>query len=260
MKYYVVSDVHGFFRELVASLTEKGFFDDKEPHKLIICGDLFDRGKEVLEMQDFVVKLLEKDEVILIRGNHEDLVLEFVENIEHWMTPKITFTHHCKNGTVDTVLSLTDMTLNEAYKEPRKCAARALETPLFKKIIPAMRDFFETENYIFVHGWIPCYAIGRGDGAMNYFYRKEWRELGKPEWDKARWFNGMDAVRTGVREFGKTIVCGHWHASYGHAFFERRGSESGKNEDSSPYYADGIIAIDAATARTGRVNCIVIED
>lgn len=46
MKYYVVADVHGFFDELKFALTEKGFFTDTEQHKLIVCGDLFDRGKQ----------------------------------------------------------------------------------------------------------------------------------------------------------------------------------------------------------------------
>ncbi|MBQ8726493.1 MAG: metallophosphoesterase [Clostridia bacterium] len=47
MKYYVVSDVHGFYDELIFALTEKGFFDEKSPHKLIICGDLLDRGEKL---------------------------------------------------------------------------------------------------------------------------------------------------------------------------------------------------------------------
>ena len=76
MKYYVVADVHGFFDELKLALTEKGFFTDTEPHKLIVCGDLFDRGKQATELQEFILDLLAKDEVILIRGNHEDLMLE----------------------------------------------------------------------------------------------------------------------------------------------------------------------------------------
>jgi len=41
MKYYVTADVHGFFSELKDALDEAGFFEDKEPHKLIICGDIF---------------------------------------------------------------------------------------------------------------------------------------------------------------------------------------------------------------------------
>lgn len=53
MKYYVVADVHGFFDELKFALTEEGFFTDTEPHKLIVCGDLFDRGKQAAELQEF---------------------------------------------------------------------------------------------------------------------------------------------------------------------------------------------------------------
>lgn len=78
MRYYVVSDVHGFFSEMKAALDEKGFFEDKEPHKLVVCGDLFDRGTEALQLQEFILDLISKDEVILIRGNHEDLLMELL--------------------------------------------------------------------------------------------------------------------------------------------------------------------------------------
>ena len=50
MKYYVVSDVHGFYTELQEALKEKGFFEDTVEHKLISCGDLFDRGREALKL------------------------------------------------------------------------------------------------------------------------------------------------------------------------------------------------------------------
>ena len=60
------------------ALTEKGFFTDTEQHKLIVCGDLFDRGKQAAELQEFIIDLLAKDEVILIRGNHEDLMLSLI--------------------------------------------------------------------------------------------------------------------------------------------------------------------------------------
>ncbi len=52
----------------------------------------------------------------------------------------------------------------------------------------------------------------------------------------------------------------HWHASLGHAKYECRGSEHGEDADYSPYYGDGIIAMDACTARSRRVNVMVIED
>ena len=69
MKYYVTSDIHGFYSELSQSLSEAGFFTDEEPHKLIVLGDLFDRGQEARFLQQFILELMEKDEVILIRGH-----------------------------------------------------------------------------------------------------------------------------------------------------------------------------------------------
>ena len=63
----------------------------------------------------------------------------------------------------------------------------------------------------------------------------------------------------GVREAGKTVVCGHWNCSWGHAHVDGVCSERGKDAITTPFYADGIIAIDACTARWGKVNCIKIE-
>ncbi|MBO4554651.1 MAG: hypothetical protein J5713_02605 [Clostridia bacterium] len=55
-------------------------------------------------------------------------------------------------------------------------------------------------------------------------------------------------------------MCGHYHASYGHANIEHKGSEFGEDADFEPFEADGILAIDACTALSHKVNCIVIED
>ena len=42
--------------------------------------------------------------------------------------------------------------------------------------------------------------------------------------------------------------------------YEHKGIEFGEDADFSPYYGPGIIAIDACTAFSGKVNCLVIED
>ena len=75
MRYYVTADVHGYFTELKTALTTQGFFEYQGPHKLIVCGDLYDRGTEALQLQAFILELMDKDQVILIRGNHEDLTI-----------------------------------------------------------------------------------------------------------------------------------------------------------------------------------------
>ena len=123
-----------------------------------------------------------------------------------------------------------------------------------------MRDYYETKKYIFVHGWIPCKAYGEYSRPSQFLYRMDWRDADKQDWEAARWYNGMLAASQFASEPNKTIVCGHWHCSYGHAALEGKGKEWGDDADYSPYYGEGIIAIDASTANSGKVNCIVLED
>ena len=58
MKYYVVSDVHSHFSLMKKALEEAGFFEETEPHKLVVCGDLLDRGTEAKEMIAFMTQHL----------------------------------------------------------------------------------------------------------------------------------------------------------------------------------------------------------
>ena len=59
MKYYVTADTHGFYSVLRKALEKAGYFDDRGERKLIILGDLFDRGTEAKEMQDFILQQME---------------------------------------------------------------------------------------------------------------------------------------------------------------------------------------------------------
>ena len=230
MKYYITADVHGFYTEFHKALDEAGYFNDPEPHKLIILGDLFDRGQEAVEMKRFILSLLDQDAMILVRGDHEDLFEEMI-TIDEGLPVR----HHKSNGTYGTALQLT----NTAY---------------YRQIIPAMVDYYETAHYVFVHGWIPCIQEHNG----SYSHRSDWREATPEEWHRARWINGMDAAQAYTEE--KTILCGHWHCSYGHARYENKGSEFGPDADFSPYYGPGVIALDACTAYSRKINILTLED
>ena len=135
----------------------------------------------------------------------------------------------------------------------RQFAAAARETPYYRQIIPATLDFFETEHYIFAHGWIPCDQTWDG-----LSYRADWREAGPQAWREARWINGMDAAQYCHED--KTILCGHWHCSYGHAVYDHKGSEFGPDADFGPYYGPGVIALDACTAFSRKINILTLED
>ena len=102
MKYYVAADVHGFYTEFHKALDAVGYFTDPEPHKLIILGDLFDRGQEALKMLEFILQIMAQDAVILVRGNHEDLDEEMI-TIDEGLPVR----HHKSNGTYGTALQLT---------------------------------------------------------------------------------------------------------------------------------------------------------
>ncbi len=123
-----------------------------------------------------------------------------------------------------------------------------------------MLDYYETSHYIFVHGWIPCTVKGGLFDPVEYIYNSNWRDADKVVWNQARWQNGMQAAHNHVVEPGKKIVCGHWHCSFGHAHYENKGGEFENDPDFSPYYGEGIIALDACTAFSKKVNCIVIDD
>ena len=257
MKYYVTADVHGYYNELYTALNEKGFFEDKEPHKLIICGDIYDRGKEALLLQEFILELMSKDEVILVKGNHEDLALELLHN---WNIGSYREYHHYSNGTIDTVCQLTGFNIEDLDYGFEKVGRAFFENPYIQKIIPCMVDYFETEHYIFVHGWIPCIKMNLGNGVTDYVVIENWRNACKKNWDDARWINGMEAAYCGVIEKEKMIVCGHWHCSFGHSHYENDGGEFDNNPNFTPYYGEGIIALDACTPVSKKVNCIIIED
>ena len=251
MRYYVIADMHGFLTLTKAALDRAGYFSDPDPHKLVILGDSFDRGKEAVAMQSFICSLLDKDAVILIRGNHEDLFCELATD-DHGLA----YSHHVSNGTYDTALQLTGYDMAMAPIRHYDFAEAMQRTPYFQRIIPASRDYYETEHYIFVHGWIPCFAEKGG----WYSSIDSWRDADDILWEKARWCNGMAAAAQGVTEEGKTILCGHWHASYAHSRFEHKGPEFGPGAVFTPYYGKGIIALDAATGVSGIVNCVVVED
>lgn len=265
-KFFVFSDVHSFYTELQTALDEAGYDPLNEDHWLISCGDNFDRGDETLAMFRFLMK---SPRLILVKGNHEDL-------LEDMCMRGYPYTNDKQNHTVDTVRAFDpkmpiDVACDTAYHTLR---------PLMRQ----MRNYFETENYVFVHGWIPipCQTknmicnVAIPSACHGDCPNSEWRDAPYSEWEAARWKNGMDMARNGFIIPDKTIVCGHWHCSYGHYMVAK--DEAKKNGDNeffcnapeyymfgeeanfSPFYDEGIIAIDACTAYTKKVNVIVIED
>lgn len=45
-----MSDIHSYYNEMIDALNKASFDKDNENHILVVCGDLFDRGKQTLEI------------------------------------------------------------------------------------------------------------------------------------------------------------------------------------------------------------------
>lgn len=268
MKYYVVSDVHGYLTPLKRALNEKGFFEEKEPHKLIICGDLLDRGGESKELIDFVLQLINEDKVILIKGNHEDLFEILMEDLKSNENSLLRIamgeSYHIKNGTWQTALELTGLTNERALATPILASNLMKNSVYYKKIIKNMVDYYETENYIFTHGYIPCKSdIGNNGYATfkKFSFNKNWRDESKENWEYARWYNGIEFVcEKNLGVYDKTVVCGHWETSYGHRLKNPNMNIQELKRKYEPFQDKGIIALDSTTIESGIVNCIIIED
>ena len=262
MKLYVVADPHGYCTEMKKALERAGYFEEKEACKLIVCGEILDRGKEAAELVEFLLAEKAAGRLIYILGNHEELFTQCLQQMSHGGIFEIAsgMSHHYTNGTWDTMLQLSGMTEREALEVGNEIVRRILRSPFYRELLPFAVDYYETAHYVFCHGWIPTRMEGYPP-RVAYRYNLDWRTAPPEDWRRARWLNGMElACKKHVTEPNKTIVCGHWHASYGHAVIDKKGTEWGDGADFTPFYGEGVLALDACTAASGFVNCVVLDD
>ena len=277
--YFVCSDIHGFYKSFTACLLEAGFSVENDEHILIVLGDIFDRGKEPWKIYKFLTSL-PKERLVLVKGNHEYLLLELIER-------KFPFSNDISNGTYQTLISL--------HKDP-KIVQRAFikeninimdknvlfersfnllkkeETKLYdnKKINEiaswlnsgAWQNYYELGKYIFVHSFIPL-----KDG--EYF--SSWRECKDPIlWEDATWHCPfklfLDGKFNEEIKKGKVLVCGHWHTSdfYNNLLYKDKPLERLDIKKDNPIFKSdlypNLIALDTCTALTKKVNVLVLKE
>ncbi len=88
--HYVIGDVHGCYDELMA-LLDKIEQQDSEA-KIIFIGDLIDRGPKVWDVLTWAMEHITSDgKYQTVRGNHEQMVIEWYEEFEAWCDEKIHY-------------------------------------------------------------------------------------------------------------------------------------------------------------------------
>ena len=81
--------------------------------------------------------------------------------------------HHLSNGTTLSLLELTNSNLLDARNMTKEIANQFYNTVFYTTILPRMVDYYETKNYVFVHGWIPCLTLLESRDRSDSSQRKE---------------------------------------------------------------------------------------
>jgi serine/threonine protein phosphatase 1 len=239
-KFYIISDVHGFYKEMKAALDIAGFDPNDENSWLISLGDELDRGPMPEEVISYLMSL---PRAIFVRGNHQQLMEEMLQR-------GYPLKHDWQNGTMGSVLDLAPnaKTATEAF-----AVAYEKLKPFFAKTV----DYVELRNHILVHSFVPLKNL---DGIPGYYTSnrkfaidQDWRYAHTSDWNDARWGNPFLLAEQGFLP-NKKLVFGHWGT------YEHRPRDYEGEDLFDIYYGDGYIGIDATTALSGKCNVLVLED
>lgn len=196
-KYIVIGDIHGRYDlldELINKIGDLMFLDASivaTGHKFVFLGDLVDRGPDSYKVVDRVKKMHEKGSAIVVRGNHEDMMIDYYNNkvgrfdrYDLWIS----------NGGDKTI---------DSYTHEKKVYGRsnffsvAHEHVAWLKSLPY---FYETDEIFMSHAPVPT---------DEYLYRDlDYRlNVSALTWS----YHGDHGVAEDkfARDHGKLAVCGH---------------------------------------------------
>ena len=235
MKYFITSDVHSYFEVLDKELKKQGFNKDKDT--LITLGDNFDRGKESWKMYRFLCTL---PNVILVRGNHEDLLEELINR-------GFPLDHDDHNGTTKTISDISKHYIKTKDLSMYEFIDTFKNTSFYQWFRNAIWvDKIDFNNLVLTHATCPN---------KNF-----------PSWEDARWANPYQH-----RVKDKILICGHWFAWKGRDYKNNtitlnveldqlRQTEEGREELAKPFIDKDLIMIDACTPLTQKCNILIYDD
>jgi serine/threonine protein phosphatase 1 len=160
MRLFAISDIHGCaqtFRELLEKI---GLNQDDH---LVLVGDYIDRGPDTKGVIDQILFLREKGYAITtLKGNHEDLMLEALENEEY-------LAHWISNGGQDTLHSFGIASPNDL-------------SPFYLDFFRDLKNFHETEEAFFVHAGFNFRAADPLEDKTAMLWIRHWYDQLDREW------------------------------------------------------------------------------
>ena len=149
-----VSDVHGNLPMLRGALAAAGF---TQSDTLVIVGDLVEKGPDSLGTLRYVMELSRRQRVYCVRGNCDDLVVEFADGT--WSGSPAFYRQYLRTWGERCLLlqmgRLAGLTCRGEEDMPalRRAVCRNFAPEL--DFLRAMPVILEMPQYLFVHGGVP---------------------------------------------------------------------------------------------------------
>lgn len=144
--YYAIGDVHGEIEKLdrLLRFIREDAIGRKVAHRIVFLGDLIDRGPDSRRVVERAMHLARSEDAIVLRGNHEELMLHAYDNRE-----SVGIYWWAENGGDETITSY--MSANGVCDDWRDAFDKAHIAWL--RMLPVMvRD--EPRGLVFVHGGV----------------------------------------------------------------------------------------------------------
>ncbi len=202
---YAIGDIHGNL-DLLKRLLEK-IQPDLARDRLIFMGDYLDRGPNPKGVVDYVLglkRLAPPQQVICLKGNHEAMFLNFLQgrDLELFLY----------NGGLST--------LRDYWGEAWEDLAQLVLPPEHRQFFEALRLYYETPDYLFVHGGL-----------------KPGVDPAEQDEEDLLWIRG-DFIAS-LEDFGKKVI-------FGHTPFQQ------------PLVMPNKIGIDTGAAYGNRLTCLIL--
>lgn len=136
---YAFGDIHGEFNKLDA-LIKRLYIKDNDI--LVFLGDYIDRGPRSFEVIEYLIKLDKKHSCIFIKGNHEEMFVDYLSGIHERM-----FTLNGGRNTIKNYISNGFDIDNYDYRKRKLPKGHA-------EFLNNLKWYHETDEFIFVHAGI----------------------------------------------------------------------------------------------------------
>jgi serine/threonine protein phosphatase 1 len=202
-RYFAVGDIHGRLDKLLLLMEQIDF--DWGRDRLVFIGDYIDRGPNSKKVIDYLIGLRSRsDRVVFLKGNHEEMLERYLEGTDVLM--------FLDNG--------GDATLR-SYREAGR-EEKDLIPPDHLAFFKALRLYYETPDYIFVHGGLrPHIPLEKQDPWDMLWIREEFV------------YSDFD--------FGKPVV-------FGHTPFHK------------PLVLENKIGIDTGAVYGNKLSCVILPE